>query len=74
MSKKDYNNKYDSISGKNNKSFYKPDKKDQEYTNNLNNPGEYPYTRGIHDNMYGKPLWWDTRRTKADGSARLGID
>ena len=29
MSKKDYNNKYDSISGKNNKSFYKPDKKDQ---------------------------------------------
>ena len=57
MSKEDLNNKYDSLSGKNNKSFYKPDKKDQEYTNNLNNPGEYPYTRGIHDNMYRGKLW-----------------
>jgi len=31
-------------------------------------------TAGIHDNMYGKPLWWDTRTTKSDGSSRLGID
>lgn len=31
-------------------------------------------TAGIHNDMYGKPLWWDTRTTKADGSARPGID
>ncbi|MFO7888946.1 MAG: SusD/RagB family nutrient-binding outer membrane lipoprotein [bacterium] len=29
---------------------------------------------GIHDSMYGKPVWWDTRTTTADGSPRPGID
>jgi len=29
---------------------------------------------GIHDDMYGKPVWWDTRTTKADGTPRLGLD
>ncbi len=29
---------------------------------------------GITSSMYGKPVWWDTRTTKADGSARLGVD
>jgi len=28
---------------------------------------------GIHDDMFGKPVWWDTRTTKADGGARLGL-
>lgn len=28
---------------------------------------------GIHNAMYGKPVWWDVRTTKVDGSARLGI-
>ncbi len=29
---------------------------------------------GIHDDMFGKPVWWDVRTTKADGSARPGIN
>jgi methylmalonyl-CoA mutase N-terminal domain/subunit len=57
MSKKDISNKYDTISGKENKSFYSPDIKNNNYKKNLNNPGEYPYTRGIHDNMYRGKLW-----------------
>jgi hypothetical protein len=28
---------------------------------------------GITNDMYSKPVWWDTRTTKADGSARDGI-
>ena len=28
---------------------------------------------GIVDDMYGKPVWWDVRTTKADGGARLGL-
>lgn len=28
---------------------------------------------GVTNDMYGKPVWWDTRTTKADGSARPGI-
>lgn len=28
---------------------------------------------GITNTMYGKPVWWDTRTTKASGAARLGI-
>lgn len=29
---------------------------------------------GIHDAMYGKPVWWDTRTVKANGDPRLGVD
>ena len=57
MSNKDIDNKYNSISGKENKTYYRPDNKDVGYKKNLNNPGEYPYTRGIHDNMYRGKLW-----------------
>ena len=57
MSNKDINNKYNSISGKENKTYYRPDNDDSEYKQSLNNPGEYPYTRGIHDNMYRGKLW-----------------
>ncbi len=41
---------------------------------NLNAANLAPAKAGIHDNMYGKPVWWDTRTTKADGSPRPGID
>jgi len=57
MANKDIKNKYDSISGKKNKNYYCPDTEDFKYKKNLNNPGEYPYTRGIHDNMYRGKLW-----------------
>ena len=57
MSNKDIKNKYNSISGKENKTYYRPDNDNSEYKQILNNPGEYPYTRGIHDNMYRGKLW-----------------
>ena len=57
MSNKDIKNKYDTISGKKNKNYYFPDNENGKYKENLNNPGEYPYTRGIHDNMYRGKLW-----------------
>ena len=57
MSNKDVKNKYNSISGKENKTYYRPDNDNSEYKQSLNNPGEYPYTRGIHDNMYRGKLW-----------------
>ena len=57
MSNKDIKNKYNSISGKENKTYYRPDNDNSEYKQSLNNPGEYPYTRGIHDNMYRGKLW-----------------
>ena len=57
MSKNNKNNEYKSLSGKDNKSFYKPNEADKRYDQNLNDPGEYPYTRGIHNSMYRGKLW-----------------
>ena len=57
MSKDSKNNDYESISGKDNKSFYKPKESNKRYKENLNDPGEYPYTRGIHNSMYRGKLW-----------------
>ena len=31
--------------------------KNFDYDNDLGYPGEYPYTRGIHNNMYRGKLW-----------------
>lgn len=43
------------------KESYSPeDTKNFDYQNNIANPGEYPYTRGIHPNMHRGRLW--TRR------------
>ncbi len=43
------------------KTSYRPeDVKGFDYARDLGNPGEYPYTRGIHGNMYRGRLW--TRR------------
>ena len=30
---------------------------DSNYKNNLGFPGQYPYTRGIHHNLYRGRLW-----------------
>jgi methylmalonyl-CoA mutase N-terminal domain/subunit len=38
--------------------IYTPeDIQDLDYESDLGNPGEYPYTRGIHNNMYRGRLW-----------------
>jgi len=43
-------------SGIDNKIVYKPDQS-LDYNKLLNNPGSFPYTRGIHENMYRGKLW-----------------
>jgi len=37
--------------------LYYPDADENNYCKNLNFPGEYPYTRGIHSNLYRGKLW-----------------
>ncbi|MDZ4164267.1 MAG: methylmalonyl-CoA mutase family protein [Smithellaceae bacterium] len=40
------------------KCFYGPeDLPDFDYTQQLNNPGEYPFTRGVYETMYRSSLW-----------------
>src|SRR3989338_4767563 len=40
------------------KKFYTTDDlKDRDYSRDLGDPGHYPYTRGIHKNMYRGKLW-----------------
>ncbi len=52
---RDYN--FDTVSGKKNKLLYYPDEANQEYIQKLGFPGQYPYTRGIHANLYRGKLW-----------------
>lgn len=50
--------KFTSLSGKNLDICYTPDRAQQEnYEENLGYPGEYPFTRGIHHNMYRGRIW-----------------
>jgi len=49
---------YTTISGAPVKGFYAPDDlENQDYLNDLNFPGEFPYTRGIHANGYRGKVW-----------------
>ena len=52
---RDYN--FDSISGRSLDLLYFPQKIDDEYIEKLGFPGQYPYTRGVHANMYRGKLW-----------------
>ena len=45
---------FDTISGEKNNVVYNPTSTDKEFIKNINYPGEFPYTRGIHSNMYCK--------------------
>ncbi|CAN5599356.1 methylmalonyl-CoA mutase family protein [soil metagenome] len=50
--------KFTSLSGKELDPVYTPeDVKDSNYYNEIGYPGEYPYTRGIHHNMYRGKIW-----------------
>lgn len=50
--------KFTSLSGRELDICYTPeDVKQDNYYNELGYPGEYPYTRGIHHNMYRGKLW-----------------
>ena len=52
---RDYN--FNSISGKNLEKLYYPDNPNDEYIDKLGFSGQYPYTRGVHANMYRGKLW-----------------
>jgi methylmalonyl-CoA mutase N-terminal domain/subunit len=50
--------KFTSLSGEEVKLLYTPDDtKNIDYDNDIGYPGEYPYTRGIHHNLYRGKLW-----------------
>ena len=66
-SKKDWNEEFsnsksrdksfDTLSGVSQEPLYYPSKPDNDFMNKLSFPGQFPYTRGIHSNMYRGRLW-----------------
>jgi len=48
---------FDTLSGHHLDLCYFPNEIDNHYINNLGFPGQYPYTRGIHPNLYRGRLW-----------------
>ena len=50
------NYSFDTVSGEKVDVLYYPNGND-EFTENLNFPGQFPYTRGIHPNLYRGKLW-----------------
>ena len=48
---------FDTLSGHSLDLCYFPNIIDNNYKNNLGFPGQYPYTRGIHSNLYRGRLW-----------------
>ncbi len=48
---------FKSASGEEINSLYYPEEIDEDYISSLNFPGQFPYTRGIHANMYRGKLW-----------------
>jgi len=51
------NYNFDTLSGKKLDPLYYPDKPDEDYLDQLGFPGQFPYTRGVHSNMYRGKLW-----------------
>ena len=54
---KERNYSFDTVSGKKNNLLYYPENIDDNYINKLGFPGQYPYTRGVHANLYRGKLW-----------------
>jgi methylmalonyl-CoA mutase N-terminal domain/subunit len=60
---------FDTISGRKVKVVYKPsDLGDWDYENKLGEPGSYPFTRGVHKDMY-RGRMWTMRQFSGFGSA-----
>lgn len=52
------NTSFETVSGEPVEMLYTPeDIQDFDYTDDLGFPGEYPFTRGVYDNMYRGQLW-----------------
>ena len=64
---------FDTLSGHPLDVCYFPEDFDQNFINDIGAPGQYPYTRGIHSNLYRGKLWnneaicwlWNPRRDKS---------
>lgn len=48
---------FETVSGKKNELLYYPKNINEDYIKDLGFPGQYPYTRGIHANLYRGKLW-----------------
>ena len=48
---------FDTVSGQPVDLLYLPNEQSPEYLDKLGFPGQYPYTRGVHPNMYRGRLW-----------------
>jgi len=48
---------FDTVSGEKVKSLYFPESDENGYLKNIGFPGQYPFTRGIHPNLYRGKLW-----------------
>ena len=48
---------FDTISGETQDICYFPNFPEEEYLNKLGFPGQFPFTRGIHSNLYRGKLW-----------------
>ena len=51
------NSDFDTLSGEEQDVCYFPDLPDNDYMDKLGFPGQFPYTRGIHPNLYRGKLW-----------------
>ena len=51
------NYNFDTLSGKKLDPLYYPEEPDDRYMDNIGFPGQFPYTRGVHSNMYRGKLW-----------------
>ncbi len=51
------NYNFDTVSGESVDLLYYPENGDETYLDKLGFPGQYPYTRGIHPNLYRGRLW-----------------
>lgn len=48
---------FDTLSGEEVDPLYYPDNPNDDYMDKLGFPGQFPYTRGVHTNMYRGKLW-----------------
>ncbi len=51
------NYNFDTLSGKKLDPLYYPKNPDNNYMDKIGFPGQFPYTRGVHSNMYRGKLW-----------------
>ena len=48
---------FDTVSGESVHLLYHPESEENDYLKNIGFPGQYPFTRGIHPNLYRGKLW-----------------